>query len=408
MKASWSCVLRRRLHIKAMITFIRNLIIALFAGLSVIGIAKADVTFVTPIPSKLTVSPTGGTVNVTWRVVHVITAGGTAATQSPSYTILINGNPVQTVNKVLSRTTTVAGGVPETLTFSEVIPISVNIAKQIATSGNNARIERVFNDGIGATGTGAPFVIAGGGASGALSVNRIDLSFENGGKTSVIGQNAEIRAVAEVSFRSKGLLQAEWRLVDSASIRGGRFERLLSRVRVQLSSAGTGKTRIVSPNLPTGTTGLHEIKLVIVDPETRFEEPVLRYYVNPTATPSLARVAPLEAFSPVAGVPFSSATLFDWHPVPGAAAYQVELFNLPGGTNPQSSLNAAPLIVGPTDTDAQLVIGKIVPGDQTSATFADFSEGHLKHGFTYLWRIRAISSSGTVVGQSDFRKIHYP
>jgi len=391
-----------------MINFIRNLIVVLLAGLSIIGLAKADVTSVTPIPLKLTVSPTGGSVNVTWRVVHVLTAGGTATTQSPSYTILINGNPVQTVNRVLARTTTVAAAVPETLTFSEVIPISVNIAKQIATSGNNARIQRIFNDGIGTTGTGAPVLIAGGGASGALSINRIDLSFENGGKTSVIGQNAELRAVAEVSFRSKGLLQAEWRLVDNASIRGGRFERLLSRVRLQLSSSGAGRTRIVSPKLPTGSTGLHEIKLVITDPETRFEEPVLRYYVNPTATPSLTRIAPLEAFSPVAGVPFNTATLFDWHPVPGAAAYQIELFNLPGGSNPQSSLNSAPLIVGPTDTDAELVTGKIVPGDQTSATFSSFSEGHLKHGFTYLWRIRAISSSGTVVGQSDFRKILYP
>ncbi|MCG8490576.1 MAG: hypothetical protein MI743_03080 [Sneathiellales bacterium] len=391
-----------------MITFFRNLFLTLISLLALANSAQADVTSITPIPSKVAVSATGGAVNVTWRVVHVVTAGGQVTTQSPSYTILINGNPVQTVNKVLSRTTTVAGGVPETLTFSEVIPVSVSIAKQIALSGNNARIERDFSDGIGRTDTGSATLISGGGASGALEVNRIDLAFENGGKTSVIGQNAELRAVAEISFRSRGLLQAEWRLIDSASIRGGRFERLLSRVRLQLSSAGTGKTRIVSPNLPTGTTGLHEVQLVIVDPSPRFEEPVLRYYVNPTATTSLGRMAPLEAFSPKQGVPFSSATVFDWHPVPGAAAYQIELYNLPGGKNPQSSLKETALIVGPTDTDADLVVGKIVPGDQTSATFAEFSAGHLEHGHVYLWRIRAISSGGTVVGQSDFRKILYP
>ncbi len=407
MKGSSFCALKRRFHIK-MTNLFKRLLTALFLLATAAGGVQAAVTSVTTIPSQVSVSPTGGSINITWRVVHSDPTGPfTLTTSSPSYTIIVNANPVLTVSKTLSRTTTLAGpSIPETLTFSEVIPISPAIAKQIATSGNNAFIQRVFNDTLGGQTHNARLVV--GGAAGALNVQRLELSFENGGKTKVIGQNSELRAVAEVNFRGNGLLEAEWRLVDSSSIRGGRFERRLAVVRRQLTSSGNGRTRIVSPRLPTGATGLHEIKLVMIDPETRFEEPVLRYYINPNATSNLARVKPLEAFAPREGVPFGPETLFDWHPVAGAAAYQVELFNLPGGSNPLSNLNASQLIVGPLDTDAELVIGKIVPGEQTSATFASFSEQHLKHGYTYLWRIRAIGANGTVVGQSDFRKILYP
>ncbi len=402
-----SCASKRRLYTRPMINSLKNITVVLFTLLSLTLSAEASVSSVTAVPSKVTVLPTGGGVSVTWRVVHTISAPATTVTSSPSYDIIINGLTVLTVSKSLSRTTTPTVGVPETLTFSEVIPVSVTLAKQIAKGGNNARIQRIFNDGLGA-GTGFAQLIAGGGASGALNINRIELSFENGGKTNVVGQNSDLRAVAEINFVSRGLLQAEWRVIDSPSIRGGQFERRLSQVRRQLSSSGNGRVRLVSPKLPTGTTGLHEVKLVLIDPQTQFTQPVLRYYVNPNSTPGLSRLSPLEAFRPVEGVPFNSNTVFDWHPVAGAAAYQIELFDLPGGKNPLNNLNAAPLIVSPFDTDAELVVGKIVPGTQTSSTFAGFAEKHLLHGSTYLWRIRAISSGGTVLAQSDFRKILYP
>ncbi len=406
MKGSLSCASRRRLHINPMMSFMKKLCFTVLAILSFFPVAQAAVSSVTPIPNQLTVAATGGSVNVTWRVTHADPSGGTFATASTSYIIRVNGIAVSTVSKTLTRTTTIAGGVPETLTFSEVIPVSVTIAKQIATSGNVATIERLFND-TGGPGTGVARLIVGG-ASGQLSIRRLDLSFQNGGKTSVAGQNSELRAVAEINYQARGLLQAEWRLVDSSSIRGGKFERRLAQVRRQLASSGSGRIRLVSPKLPTASTGLHEIKLVIIDPETSFSEPFLRYYVTPNATSGLGRLKPLEAFAPRDGVPFGPDTLFDWHPVAGAAAYQIELFNMPGAGNPLKNLNASQLIVGPLDTDAELVVGKIVPGDQTSATFASFSEQHLTHGYTYLWRVRAIGANGIVVGQSDFRKILYP
>jgi len=370
-------------------------------------VAKATVTSATPVPVQVSVSPTGGAVNITWRVVHSLTAPGTATTTSPSYTINVDGVPFATISKTLSRTTTLAAGVPETLTFTETIPVSAALAVRIAQNNNIATIVRLFNDGFGGPQTAtARLNVAG--SAGDLSINRLDLSFENGSKTRVIAQNNELFAVADINFRAKGLLQAEWRVIDSSSIRGGQFERVLSVVRRQLSAAGNGRIRLKSPKLPTGVSGLHQVRLVITDPDLRFEEPVLRYYVSPSTLPGGGRHLSLEVIQPKENAPLHTEQQFTWLAVPGAAAYQIEIFNSGAATNPTENLSQSPLIVGPLDVDGTLVAGKIVPGSQTSAVLQQVSFQHLEHGRTYLWRLRAIAENGSVLAQSDLRKIQYP
>lgn len=387
---------------KSLYPIFASVLLALFA---MVPIAHASVSSVTAVPSQVSVSPSGGTLNVTWRVVHYVTGGGPITTSSTSYTILIDGTPVATVSKLLSRTTSPSSFAPETLTFSEAIPVSVTIAKDIVKAGNIATVEREFDDTeMSATGTARVFVA---GASGVLAINRIELSFNNGAKTKVVGQNSDLRAIAELSFQAKGLLQAEWRLIGSGS-RSSRLERRLSTVRRQLSSSGNGTVRLISPPLPTGISGLQEIGLFVTDPDLTFDEPVLRYYVNPTATSSLSGMIPLKALRPKKGVPLNRDTLFDWHPVEGAAAYQVELFDADNAPVSLANMNTSSLIVDPLDTREALVAGKIVPGNQTSLSLSDFSIQHVVHGRSYMWRIRAIGQDGTVIGQSTLREIVYP
>ncbi len=406
MKDFLFCASKRRSNIKIMNKFFGNFFLAaMLALLAFAPVARASVTSVTAVPTQVSVSPTGGTLNVTWRVVHFVTGGGPITTSSTSYTILIDGTPVKTVSKLLSRTTSPTSFAPETLTFSEAIPISVTIASDIAKAGNIATIERTFDDTeMYATGT-ARLIVAG--ASGELAINRIELSFNNGAKTKVVGQNSDLRAVAELTFQAKGLLQAEWRLIGSGS-RSSRLSRRLSIVRRQLSSSGNGTVRLVSPPLPTGISGLQEVGLFITDPDLSFDEPVLRYYVNPTATSSLSQMIPLKALRPQKGVPLNRETLFDWHPVEGAAAYQVELFDVDNAPASPANMNTSSLIVDPFDTRETLVAGKIVPGNQTSLSLSNFSIQHVTHGRIYMWRIRAIGQDGTVIGQSTLQEIVYP
>jgi hypothetical protein len=252
----------------------------------------------------------------------------------------------------------------------------------------------------------ARLVVAGGG--GDLTINSIDLIFESGAKTQVVGQNAPLRAIAEIAYRANGLLQAEWRLVDSTSIRGGAFERQLAIVRQQLTSGGNGRIRLVSPPLPTDSLGLHRIKLVVTEPDLTFSAPQMQYYVNPTATETLERMLPVVTVLPVDGMPLNTDTRFHWHPVPGAAVYQVEIYSRADGQNPLGNLNPTPLIVAPMDTDVILVSGKLVSGNQTATSLAGFSLGRLEQGTVYRWRVRAISPAGAVIGQSELRDILYP
>ncbi|MEH6475771.1 MAG: hypothetical protein V7727_08775 [Sneathiella sp.] len=386
----------------------RRVIFTLVAMLLCIGTGPvvAAVNSVTPIPVQVSVSPTGGAVTITWRVVHTITAGGTSTTASPDYAIRINGTLYDTVTKSLSRTTTISPAVPETLTFTETLPISASLAIQIARDSNVATITRIFNDAGGAQTGVARLNVAG--SAGELSINQIDLTFENGSKTKIINQNDELFAVADINYRAKGLLVAEWRVVDSNAIRGGQFERVIGLVRRQLSAPGNGRLRLKSPSLPTGLTGLHQVRLFIRDPELRFTEPVLRYYVSPASLPGAGNLRTMKVVQPAENAVLGREQPFAWISIPGAAAYQVEIFKSGAATNPVENLSQSPLIVGPTDVAENLVAGKIVPGNQVSTSLQQISFQYLEHGREYLWRVRAIGSNGGIIGQSDLRKIRYP
>lgn len=364
--------------------------------------ALAAMTSVTATPSKVTVGPNGGNVIVTWRVVHVMSTNTTVTTSSTSALIKINGGTVATVSTTLSKTSSLTAGVPETIMFSDVLPVSAAIARQISKNPSGATIERSFSDTDGGPLTGTARLSAAG-ATGDLKIRRIELGFENGGKTRVVAQGSSLRAIAEISYLSSGLLNAEWRLIDPTSIRGSGFERRLRLIRQQLTSSGAGRTRIASPLLPTDRLGLHEIKLHIVDPDPEFDFPVLRYYVNPKSTPDVSRVQSIEVHQPADGASLTLNTVFAWLPIAGVAAYQIEIYDDGGGEN-----QAAGLIVNPLDTDGTLLAGKVVPASVTSTSMAGFSQAHLKHGKSYRWRMRGIGANGNVVGQSEFRKIFYP
>ncbi|MBE7636170.1 hypothetical protein GUA87_04890 [Sneathiella sp. P13V-1] len=377
-----------------------------FCGLIAPQSANALVNSATPVPATVTVSPTGGSVTITWRVVHTISAPATTVTSSPDYQFRIDGVLINTVAKVLTRTTTPTVGVPETLTYTETLPISAATAIQIANGNNNSTFTRTFNDGGGAQTAVARVIV--GGATGELSINRIDLSFENGTKTKIINQSDQLHAIADVSYRARGLLEAEWRVIDSNSIRGGQFERVIGLSRHQLSAPGNGRIRIKSPRLPTDLSGLHQVRLFIRSPELRFEEPVLRYYVSPSAVTGAGRLQPMQVVQPSENALLGPDLQFAWLSVPGAAAYQIEIFGSGAPGNPVENLSKAPLVVGALDIEKRLVAGKVIPGDKTATVLARTTFQHLEHGREYLWRIRAINDNGNVLSQSALRKIRFP
>ncbi len=396
---------------QAAIGFVGQVFLLLLAlSLFVHSSAQATVDRVTALPGTVNTGPNGGTVKLNWRVERTAPTAFATTTNSPVVEIRINGSVIATFSNNLTRTTTNPFGTKETLNFSETITISASQARTIASTPGGATVTRTFTDlGPPESATGQAN-LAVSGAAGILSIRRIELSFDNGGKTRVVEENDTLRAIAEVSFGANGTLKAEWRLIDNINIRGAGSEKRLAVVRIPLRSSGQGQTRIVSPPLPTRTQGLQQIRLVILDPDIGSEFPTLKYYVNP---PSIDGQAPrtairnVEVNSPLQGTPLTPATVFSWLSVSGAVAYQVEIFTNEGG---QIGFNNNPsdLLVSPIDTNLKLVTGKVVPEGMIKVNLAEFNLRHLLHNQSYKWRIRAIGQGGTVIARSGLNDIIYP
>jgi hypothetical protein len=165
--------------------------------------------------------------------------------------------------------------------------------------------------------------------------------------------------VAEIAYTSSGILEAEWRVARVEG--GGNFERSLGIVRQQLSSAGRGQVRLVSPKLPDEMAGLYEVRLVVRRPVLNFDLPRLRYYISPEE--GGRTLDEISLIGPDEGTRVTPATIFAWEPAAGAEAYQVEIFPIaPDGASAGTRAPAsAELLLGAFDLDTPLVAGKLVP-----------------------------------------------
>ncbi|MGP1256569.1 MAG: hypothetical protein ACTS10_19270 [Kiloniellales bacterium] len=357
-------------------------------------------------PSQVTVGPNGGSVSLTWRVNRSQPRdpfGSTVpvpdTTRSTEVRITLGGQTLLSQPRLLARTTSIPPDSSETLVFRETLPLPPSVARALAQgSGQSALIIRTFQDsGAAATQTAR---LSPGGGQALLAVQRIDLQFETGSRTQVVALDGGLRAVADVRFSGSGLLQAEWQVSVADGLRGsGRF-RTLSLVRRPLLSSGTGRLRLFSPPLPTEAAGLYEVALVVTEPDSLTERSAIRYFVTPNSLPP---VADIDLLSPADGSGLTESTLFSWRGLPNAAAYQIEVFaddGVPPGETPQVPLllDGSPSATGPLS-------GRVVSGTETQTRLSQLSLRHLPLGQDYRWRLRALGSSGEVIGISPFRRL---
>lgn len=293
----------------------------------------------------------------------------------------INGSTIGTVGGALSQNTTTAPN--ETLTFNETLTLSPALARRIATaSPGSVTIVRSFTDTFRID-TGTIQVATG--AAGPLAVRRIELHFENNARTDVVRKGDTIRAVAEINFRSNGLLRGEWRLVDPTTSLGVGRGRVLQVVRQQLNSTGEGSTRIISPPLPTKTNGLHLVSFSVEDTDGNIAIPVLRYFVLEGSADEVQEN--MSALTPGNNANIDEDTVFSWKPAPGASAYQLEIF----------------------EPDSQtLVTGKVVPSTDLKLNLSHLSLDNLVSGQSYDWHIRAFGKNGKTLGQTPRMILHMP
>lgn len=350
------------------------------------AIVQADVTSVTPSPSSVAVSVVGTPrITVTWNVNRITSVPNTLVVSSTVAELRDGAGLIANVGGSLSQSVTTTGAVPQTTRFTETITLTPAQASRIArASVGSVTITRLFTD-TQSTGTGVLRVSPGAGNTGDLQLRRIELAFENDSRTDVVRRGERQRAIADVSFRSSGLLKGEWRIVDPSSSYGSARYRVLQVVRQQLVSSGQGRTRIVSPALPTNKVGLYLVTFVADDDSDTLEFPVLRYFV--LEGQSGAAEENLDVFTPAEGAQVSKGTVFSWENVPGAQAYQVEIF---------------------AKGSESLLSGKLVPSSELSLSLSVFSLAHLTNGKAYDWRLRAIGSGGKIIGVSPKRTLYIP
>jgi PKD repeat protein len=119
------------------------------------------------------------------------------------------------------------------------------------------------------------------GARAPFQVSFIQLRFEDGKSYKVVAQNYRpLRAYADMRYEGTGLFQAQW-LLDGQPF-GITTKAMPFYDFVTIDSGEL-------PGLPTQELGMHEVSLKILQPQTDFEIPVIRYFVAASEGPELKR-----------------------------------------------------------------------------------------------------------------------
>lgn len=307
---------------------------------------------------------------------------------SSSATLEINGVAVATVAGLITKPSSLPVGTTGTVNISDRITINAALARRIAESpAGSVQIRRYFDDTQKGT-FGFAQLFAGNGNSGPLAIRRIELAFENQARTDVVYKDEHIRAFVDISFRSSGILKGEWRLVDPTASLGSKGGRVLQVVRKNLRSSGQGRTRIISPPLPSNENGLYLLTFFIQESDFALDTPVIRYFVlDKNGIPPLAHITEINIISPGDNAPITEETLFSWPQLEGATAYQVEVFN---------------------KDDSVAISGKLVPASSTNLSLSSFSLNQLLSGYNYHWKVRAFNYTGQVIGESKPRTLSVP
>ncbi|TQV78490.1 hypothetical protein [Denitrobaculum tricleocarpae] len=372
--------------------------------------ASADILDVTPTPTNAQVTvPAGSTaIAVTWRVRRdVLSASPTVTVRSTRGEFLIGRTVVATNATLLSRLSDPAGQIFPIETFTETVRVPASVAFQMAQNPDLVPIyRRSFDDGFAAT-AGAVRLVPATSTASEFDVRRLDLFFEDRSRVKVLPAGERLVALADVNFDGAGIAEFEWQIADPSSTRGALVFRRLQVFRRSL--AGRGRVTLQSPELPTSAQGLHIVRLVATDPQLRFAPPELKYFVVPrkdaTAAPAGQNIV---LTGPPEGTQLSTETEFSWQDTPGAAVYQLEIYPIrpdrpvpPGQVQPIGGA----LLIDPDELSSRPITGIVLPSDQNSTSLKVYSLAHLEAGRPYLWRVKAISGNGAVIGTSPVRRI---
>ncbi len=408
---------------KAYFTFI-SLALVLFSTTS-----HATITSATGnnIPASVQVN-TPGSSTINWQVIKTVPRANTVKVFSSLGIFKTpSGQVLQRVSAEIVNTLTIPAGGDYTFSMRESLQIPLAIIRELQNQGENVFFyERTFSnseDGSQKTAvvrfsiqstdsaSSAPATNASGSVSNNtnanqntsplsntshLRINRTQLRFDNERRSVIVDTETEFGAYAVINYTGSGVISYTWEVATPPSTMGQPNFRPIE-THLQHLLAG-GKITISSPSLPSRQTGEYLLRLKITQPSPGITSDELRYSVKSntqnvmTTEPDLMNVQhpPLNAL-------ISPQTEFRWLPIPGATAYQLEIYDSPQISNYLvSNLYPRP------------VTGVIIPANKTTVILGNASWAHLKIGQSYYWRVIALSDDGRIVGQSKLFEIQTP
>jgi hypothetical protein len=327
--------------------------------------------FVTATPGTAYVQGTGtATVAIRWTVQVTVPTDQTVTITSSGGTLVAGAAPPVVTGTTLRRTVRLTAGTHQ-VRITERLRIDRTSARYILEGGGGL-FTRIFTDTLPGTGTASVVLQGRASGSGGLTVQNLDLSFDDGSSFRSVASGEALAARVSLSTSGRGLIQGAWQI---AGPEGG--FRTLQRVR--LTAGGPKQALIESPPLPTDRAGSFRLRFVLGEGEGA-EDPVIRYTVG-----SGRGEAAITLTSPPEGAALGGQTRFRWEAVAGAERYRIE-FLAEADLTPLASVETA----------------------KTGATVRPFTLERLASGDPLVWRVVALGASGEVIARSAQRRIGGP
>jgi hypothetical protein len=308
-------------------------------------------------------------VSIRWTVQVTVPFDQTLTVTSAPGTLVAGALPPQTAGGTLRRTLRLTAGTHQ-LRFTERLRIDRTTARYILEDGPGS-FTRTFTDTL--TGVGIATVVLEGRSSGSggLTVQNLDLAFDDGSSFRLVDQGAALVARAAITTQGRGVIQGIWQI---AGPQGG-FRTLQ---RVTLTAGGSKRSLVESPPLPTDRSGRFTLRFVIDGDGGG--GPEIAYDVGAgEGVPGLALTAPQE------GAVLGTRTRFGWQAVAGADRYRIEFLN-----------------------EADLRPLAAVETAGTSAQLRSFTLERLRGQGPLSWQVVALDAAGAEIARSAQRRIGGP
>jgi hypothetical protein len=314
----------------------------------------------------------------------------------------IQGSFPSAINRTVSTTLVAAPNSTLAFTIRERLLIPKSALFRARQNGSTQlQYTRIFVDGTDNSPiTAVATLRITNSTSGLLAISQIDLRFSTNNLTEVVRNDEVLFAYANVSHAGSGIFDAVWEIATPASTSGNPVFTTIATVR-KLLAAGRN-VLVESPPLPTDITGNYLVRLRTRLPETNFDILQIRYSVLPTNKPVIA-VKKLFLLNPTNNSVVTGNTIFNWEPITGTKAYQLEIIEADSVELP--SLNTLNPSLSDSKEDEPLSAGVLLPSGQQSSVLTKLVLEHLKPGRAYQWRTIAINNDGNIIGKSEYRSI---